>query len=728
MKSLFAIFFVLLVPVFLSAQIKLIPFDSIPVTADNQNLTNAWTGGFNCPQFSQVDLNNDGKKDLVTFERNFYGSVKTFINKGNDGEVIYEYAPQYRLYFPQMRNWMLMRDYNCDGKNDIFTGVPAGIAVYRNDSDASGLKFTQVTSLLIGEGFNGPAPLYVSPPDIPSIEDVDGDGDLDILSFNIVGSTVEYHKNLSMELYGDCSELEFELKNACWGYFIEDANTNEVTLSDTCDINVPDPEKFERHPGSTLLAIDLSGNGVKDLLIGDINFPNLIKLNNGGTTTAASMISLENDFPGNSEPVNLIMFPAPFFMDVDNDGLKDMIVAPNNPNTSENFNNTWFYKNEGTETLPEFNFVKSDFLFDQMIDVGERSYPVFFDENSDGLQDIVVGNFGYFESAGNYNSRLMLIRNIGTAASPEFEIIDDDYSNLGQLGFNGIYPSFGDMDGDGDQDMISGDEDGSLHYFRNDGGAGNPAIFTLAEAFYFDIDVGQSAKPQVVDVNRDELMDLLVGERSGTVNYFENTGTVQEAIFSINPTVEEFGGVDVMPECCTGFSAPFFSTDSLGSSILYVGSEQGKLYLFDDIDGNLEGEFNPVDSLYLHAINLSIHGADINNDGYLEFVTGEFPGGIGLLKKGEPPSLSIDENGKIIDLVNVYPNPANQFLIIKSKKPEYRVENVSIFNLTGQAMLVYPVEGNDQQIFVDVSDFPKGIYILKIQIAGSSISGKIIVE
>jgi len=206
--------FLLLTFAFLTtaAQIQLVSFDSIPIEQNGDIIPNAWTGGFNCPQFSEIDLNLDGKKDLVTFERNFYGAVKTFINTGNTGESKYKYEPSYRIYFPQMRNWMLLRDYNCDGKEDIFTSVPAGIAVYRNDSDGSGLKFTKVTALLIGEGLNGPSPVYVSPPDIPAIEDIDGDGDLDILAFNIVGSTVEYHKNLSMSFTEIAMHLSLSLR------------------------------------------------------------------------------------------------------------------------------------------------------------------------------------------------------------------------------------------------------------------------------------------------------------------------------------------------------------------------------------------------------------------------------------------------------------------------------------------------------------------------------------
>ncbi len=118
--------------------------------------------------------------------------------------------------------------------------------------------------------------------------------------------------------------------------------------------------------------------------------------------------------------------------------------------------------------------------------------------------------------------------------------------------------AFGDMDNDGDKDMITGDEDGNLHYFRNDGGAGNPADFTISQPNYKGIDIGESAKPQIIDVNRDGLPDLLVGERSGTINYFENIGTPQSADFSASPNNDFFGEIDVMAECCTGFSAPLY--------------------------------------------------------------------------------------------------------------------------------------------------------------------------
>src|SRR4051812_8780602 len=44
------------------------PALSIPVTVNGNTLVNAWAGGLNSPQFSEIDLNGDGIKDLFVFE------------------------------------------------------------------------------------------------------------------------------------------------------------------------------------------------------------------------------------------------------------------------------------------------------------------------------------------------------------------------------------------------------------------------------------------------------------------------------------------------------------------------------------------------------------------------------------------------------------------------------------------------------------------------------------
>ncbi|MBL4578584.1 MAG: hypothetical protein JKX74_08930, partial [Flavobacteriales bacterium] len=52
------------------AQISLLPYDSIRVKKNaTKYLKNPWAGGLNSPQFSQIDLNGDGIKDLFIYER-----------------------------------------------------------------------------------------------------------------------------------------------------------------------------------------------------------------------------------------------------------------------------------------------------------------------------------------------------------------------------------------------------------------------------------------------------------------------------------------------------------------------------------------------------------------------------------------------------------------------------------------------------------------------------------
>ena len=51
--------------------------------------------------------------------------------------------------------------------------------------------------------------LYVSSTDIPSVDDIDNDGDFDVITFSIFGSNLEYHKNLSVENYEHATILSF---------------------------------------------------------------------------------------------------------------------------------------------------------------------------------------------------------------------------------------------------------------------------------------------------------------------------------------------------------------------------------------------------------------------------------------------------------------------------------------------------------------------------------------
>ncbi len=168
--------------------------------------------------------------------------------------------------------------------------------------------------------------------------------------------------------------------------------------------------------------------------------------------------------------------------------------------------------------------------------------------------------------------------------------------------------TFGDLDGDGDADMCVGDYDGYVYYFRNTAGSGNPVAYTYMGlltdiSIGTPIEVGNYYTPQLIDVDRDTDLDLIIGERSGNLNYYRNTGTATS--YSFTPASAAFGGVDVLKSNITGYSVPFMY-DSAGSYRLLVASEasrtnastMGWIWKYKDIDGNLSGNFTLVDSMY----------------------------------------------------------------------------------------------------------------------------------
>ncbi|HYG51105.1 MAG TPA: VCBS repeat-containing protein, partial [Flavobacteriales bacterium] len=272
-----------------NAQFTFTRTDSIVVKQGTDTLEFAWVGGMNYCQFNSIDMDLDGKKDLFVFDRT-NNQPLTFINKGTTGQFKYEYQPVYETMFPNLMNWALLRDYNCDGKEDIFCYAPGGFAVYKNISDTS-LKFQLIKSLLKGTQCTSFLNIYVSSVDIPAVEDIDYDGDLDILTFGIFGTFVEYHKNFSVELGYGCDSLKYTLKNQCWGHFQEDNDSCIIYLHTTTTncAGVGTPEMGEytgdevtyegliteemandmrgltRHAGSTMLAIDIDGINSKDL-------------------------------------------------------------------------------------------------------------------------------------------------------------------------------------------------------------------------------------------------------------------------------------------------------------------------------------------------------------------------------------------------------------------------------------------------------------------------------
>ena len=745
--------------------------DSIVVKDSSGNeLDMPWTGGLNSVHFQEIDLNIDGIMDLVIFD--VHGNrLLTFINGGTANTVDYRYTPKYQKAFPEIQSWMQTVDYDNDGDMDLFnySTYGAGITVYRNISSNGNLLFELVTNT-INYYIPGwpPTNIFVSSVDYPAIVDVDNDGDYDILTFSVLGTFVYYYKNFSMEKFNVPDSLDFKLVDKCWGKFAESETTNSVFLHQYCPYKAPASGNGNsvKHTGSTLLVTDLNNDTLKDLLLGDVDFFNINLLINGGTLDSAHMVSQDTVFPNNTQMVDVVSFPVAKYLDIDNDGKKELIVSPFEAAyyKPQNKNCVWLYENNGTNTQPVFNFVQKDFLQEEMIDVGDASNPSLVDVDNDGLLDIVISNYGFVDSTyfdtvwyilyTHKVSHLTYYHNIGTSGNPVYQIVDTDWGGLSALDRISLRASFGDIDGDGDDDMIVGSEEGTLIYYENTAATGLPISFAPPIMNYQNITVGDQnfSSPQLIDINGDTLLDLVIGKKTnrlrditiqdsivGYISYYKNTGTSTNPVFTLE--TDSMGNVDPKDywNYYSAYSSPYFFRDSNDSLKLFVGSGSGLTFYYRDIEANIHGTFgvdsnmtytDVVQTLYsvfsftnedknLVPFKTGIRSAplvhDFNNDGFPDIMIGNFSGGLTYFKGTLPAGVGIKDFKQITAPdIKLYPNPAEDYVNLSiDKYRDLQTLNIEIHDMTGRLISSKRIIAN-QYTRINTSKLKQGIYFISV--------------
>lgn len=701
--------------------------DYIPVSQNEQLLKHAWVGGLNNPQFSNADLNNDGKEDLVIFDKKD-NKFLSFI-KNETGTIEFEYDAKYEKNFPGTGSWALLVDYNCDGVKDLFTANNKFdyCRVFKGYYKEDELSFEPLVDTLkyinLFQLEDGIIPLLISRADLPAITDIDDDGDIDILTFNPSGGFLEYLKNQSVEKGYGCDSLIFEMVDGCFGDFYESAINQAVKLDSAC---IKNPSKKERHPGSTILAIDLDADNDKEIFLGDISYENVNMLVNGGDLENAFMVAQDTMFPSYNVPALFYNFPATFYADINGDGIRDFLASPNSKNNTVNVNCSWYYLNTATDNTGIFEFQQDDFLVDEMIDVGESSKPVFFDYNGDGLKDLVVANRGYHTLNGFVNelkSALTVYKNVGTANAPAFDLFSTEYLKLNETyNFKELYPTFGDIDADGDEDMILGEADGFIHLFENTAGPNANADFTLTKPQMQGIDVGQVATPFLFDVDEDGLLDLIIGERNGNLNFYKNDGSATQANFTLVNDFWGFIDVDASGEI-TGYSVPYLGYFGKEKELLLiVGAESGAVHAYNSIINNIEdGAFYEVTNNFLNTKTgtfSAIAVADLNDDDLLEVVVGNNRGGLTLF--GEDRSVNII-NSTIENKVNIYPNPSSTFITVSTNT---FFKNFELLDASGR---IHNSGKYSPNLILNISNLYEGIYFLKLITKNSSTVCKVVI-
>lgn len=680
---------------------------SVSVVENGHTLPIPWAGGLNSVHFSEVDLNLDGVPDLLGFEKHGH-RLLPFLRTGN----AFQYAPQYARCFPDLHDWVILYDYNHDGKADIFTYGLASVRVFENISEDT-LQFRLVADPLTAFYYNGYTNIYASPDDYLVVDDIDQDGHLDILNFWVMGKYVHQLRNYAEE--GD--PFDFRLENECWGHFEEAADNNAVTLFSDCESKSGDDHT--RHTGSSMLLHDFDGNALPDLLLGDVDSPYNILLYNHGTLDDARMTMQDTAFP-TSMPIRLYSMPAASFVTLPGRDAPSLVVSPSDPSLtkSQDLNSVWVY--DYNADIQQYTLSQTDFLQGEMLDVGSGCHPVLFDFDGDGLLDLFVGNYGQFDSANVINgwltsffsSSVSYYRNTGTTDSPVFSLQTRDFGNLKSLGFHALHPTFGDFDGDGLTDMLCGQEDGTLLLVPHSRlVTGNGTLNTR----FADIDVGESGTPQCFDLDGDGRKDLIIGNRRGLLTFYRNIGG---SVAEFQKITDTLGGVDMrdFTQSYFGYSVPCFYRNAQYGTVLFCAGELGEVAYYKQIDGNLDGVFERTEVNLAETIGgvaypfcegrrVSAAVADLNGDARPDMILGNYAGGAAYFEGVTPAPHSALPHRERPEIV-VRPNPTNGKVVVDGLPSGFHW--MEIFDYQGRKV------AESSQRGCDLSSCPSGLYFVLV--------------
>ncbi len=727
--------------------------DTITVRENNYVLKMPWGNGINSSNVSNIDLNFDGKKDIVAFDKPTgfsVGRFRCFINNGSPGQIKYTAAPDLSYSFPEVTDWAMLLDYNCDSMEDIFCSANGNVMVYKNISSVStGINFVLVKSILYTNysppSTSGLTPLYASSIGVPGIADIDGDGDLDFLTFASGGFYIEYHKNTSIENNHGCDSLNYELADPCWGKVQESNCTFDLNNCSPKpahnDVNqlTSKTQNVTHHAGSCLTCYDTDSDGDQDIIMGDIggmsNSCNTLQYAyNSGTPLNALISDTTKMYPNypnknNTLQTKMYVFPCAYKVDCDGNGKKDLVATPN-VNGSENVNSLWFYKNTSATGTVNFQFVKDNFLQDEMIEVGQNSYPVVLDYDLDGRKDLLIGSWGYFTN-GSLKAKLTLYKNIGTTAQPSYSLITRDFANLSVQNLTHANPTIGDIDTDGDVDILVGTSSGQIHWLENTGGIGN----YLFHANSFSITTQSAeAAPQLFDIDGDLKLDLMIGGKNGRIAYYKNIGTFAAPSFSLISNF--FGSVDVKGNIfhfgIDGYAAPHFFKAGSATKLL-VGNVAGQLYYYD-VPSILTNSCNLINAT-ANNINeggmATIYFEDVNNDNKPDLFVGNGSGGLSFFSSiNQFVGIKDNAPGYLNDLITLYPNPANAYLNLRINGLEFENGRLILYDMLGKEIENMTIVSNTQTFAT--TNINTGIYFAKITLTHNlqtvSVTKKIIIN
>ncbi|GBC63834.1 VCBS repeat-containing protein [Desulfonema ishimotonii] len=319
------------------------------------------------------------------------------------------------------------------------------------------------------------------------------------------------------------------------------------------------------------------------------------------------------------EGINVGIFSAPTFGDIDRDGDADLLIGTST-------GTIYYFENTGSAESATFTErTDGDNPF-ASISGDTHISPVLVDINGNGDIDTLVtgnsaGTLRYFEITESSGT---IEVNPGTV-NP-FEGITVEFYSA---------PAFADIDGDGDQDLFVGKYGSYIDYYKNAGTSAAPSYPTTptqqikADAFNNEYRL----KPAFSKIDKDdEKIDMIIGNDNGSIFYFQNTSVdnssvqFEKRIQSSDNPFNSFSGLT--------FGAPaFVDINGDGDEDIFIGMNTGNIaFIRNGVDtcgkGDVDcsGTVDLADAILALRVlvdattddengNIQVNLSDVNGDG-----------------------------------------------------------------------------------------------------------------
>jgi len=521
-------------------------------------------------------------------------------------------------------------DIDGDGDMDVLSASPGdNKLVWYNNTDGLGTFGTHTVITNTADGAK-----------VVCCADINGDGDMDVLSVCASDHTIAWYENTD-------GEGNFGLQQLITAAALGACSVHSADFDGDGDVDV------------------LSASGSDNKVAWYEN------TDGNGTFMAKQII---NTF---ATGVNTI-----YSADLDGDGDLDVLSASSIEDTL-----AWYENTDGYGT-----FGPQQIISDPSDGDGVRSVYTA-DLDGDGDMDVLsaflFGSLGWYENTdgiGTFGPR-QLLYGAGTV----------------------IYSA--DLDGDGDMDVLAASSwDDQIFWFENTDGSGTFEDFQIISTHAYGV---QSVSCSDIDGDGD--LDVLSASADDDrIEWYENTDGSGY-----------FGFQQVITSAADGAQSVYSADlDNDGDmDVISASSEDDKIAWYENTDG--AGTFGiqlVISSDALHAV--SVFCADINGDGALDVLSAsEWDSKIAWYENNLETSIeTVNQNG-----ISTYPNPTSSFITIDNE--QLTINEIEIMDITGKVVLK---SSNDitskTSIRIDLSGFENGIYLISIQTENEVFTEMIIKE